>query len=407
MAYDNSLSTRKKVAFWLITFLLVIGTVEAISWLGVLFVEKKFNIVYEPLLPTDLSPRHRKRLERFIGDAYDLTTFSSNLGWTVKPHADVNNGFYVTNSERLRAVREYAPTRPENKTRIATFGDSYTFGMEVKNHETWQEQLVAQQPNFEVLNFGVGGHGPDQAYLRYLDEGINYSPDVVVLGFMCENINRIVNVYRPFYVEKTGLPLTKPRFVRVGNTLKLIPNPHQKLSDYQTLLDQTDAVLTEIGRHDFFYQTKYSGQFLDIFRTVRLIKMVSHSLLKQGVYDQQGIYNTQSEAFQLLLALLEQFYRHARENGSEFLLVIYPELFDVLREKREEPKRYQPLIDWLDNREYPYVDLMDSILLYDSDAPKVEYFFVKSRGHYSPDGNNYAARQILAYLERRSYNNQR
>jgi hypothetical protein len=400
MANDNNLSPNRKVVFWLITILLVIGSVEGISWLGVWFLEKKFDVVYQPLLPTDLSNRHRKALVKFIDDAYDLTTFSAKLGWTVKPNADARKGRYVTNSKQIRADKEYPLTKPENKTRIATFGDSYTFGMEVKNHETWQKQLVAQLTNIEVLNFGIAGHGPDQAYLRYLDEGIPYNPDIVVLGFMSENINRIVNVYRPYYVRSTGLPLTKPRFIKEGTTLKLIPNPHQKLVDYQNLLDQTESVLTEIGRHDFFYQTRYARQSVDIFRTVRLIKMVSHNLFKQRIYDKRGAYNTQSEAFQLLITLLGQFYQDISENGSKFLLVIYPELLDVIREKGKKPKRYQPLIDWLDNNGYPYVDLMDSILLYDSEALEVKNFFVKNGGHYSPVGNNYAARQILAYLQK-------
>ena len=399
MANDKSLSTRKKIVFWLITILFVIGCVEGISWLGASFLEKKFDIVYKPLLPTDLSPLHRERLEKFIHDEYELTTFSQKLGWTVKPNAKAQKGLYVTNSKRIRSDKEYLLTRPENKTRIATFGDSYTFGMEVKNHETWQEHLDAQLPNSELLNFGIGGHGPDQAYLRYLDEGILFGPDIVVLGFMSENINRIVNVYRPYYVAATGLPLTKPRFVKQDNTLKLILNPHQKLSDYHNLLDQTESVLTEIGRHDFFYQTKYSGQSLDIFRTVRLIKMVSHNLFKQRIYDKRGVYNTQSEAFQLLITLLDQFHQETSKNGSKFLLVIYPDFPDVIREKSKRPKKYQPLIDWLDNKGYPYVDLMDSILLYNSEVKSVDNFFVRSHGHYSSEGNKYAARQILANLK--------
>ena len=32
----------------------------------------------------------------------------------------------------------------------------------------------------EVLNFGVGAYGMDQAYLRWREQGKNFAPDIVI-----------------------------------------------------------------------------------------------------------------------------------------------------------------------------------------------------------------------------------
>ena len=53
--------------------------------------------------------------------------------------------------------------------RINTYGDSFTFCSQVNDGETWQEYLAAHLGE-PVRNFGVGGHGVYQAYLRMLRE---------------------------------------------------------------------------------------------------------------------------------------------------------------------------------------------------------------------------------------------
>ena len=57
------------------------------------------------------------------------------------------------------------------------------------------------------MNFGVGGFGLDQAYLRYQKMIREFELPTVLLGFMPENMSRHVNTYRPFYFPGTGLPL--------------------------------------------------------------------------------------------------------------------------------------------------------------------------------------------------------
>ena len=49
---------------------------------------------------------------------------------------------------------------------LATFGDSFVFGDEISDNETWQTYLAALFQR-DVYNMGVKGFFPDQALLHY------------------------------------------------------------------------------------------------------------------------------------------------------------------------------------------------------------------------------------------------
>jgi len=70
--------------------------------------------------------------------------------------------------------------------------------------------LEARTDALNVLNYGIGGYGFDQAFLRFQREGIALRPDVVLIGFAPDDLGRLVNVYRRF-ISSRELPLAKPR----------------------------------------------------------------------------------------------------------------------------------------------------------------------------------------------------
>lgn len=63
---------------------------------------------------------------------------------------------WQTNSAGFRADREVGP--PDDRFRIATYGDSETFGWSVALEDTFQRRMEAIDPRVEVLNFGVPGY---------------------------------------------------------------------------------------------------------------------------------------------------------------------------------------------------------------------------------------------------------
>ena len=163
--------------------------------------------LFFPFPKEDFSCVHRKILGSVIAGTTEYDVYSRALGWTIRPHG-ASPPLYQANAQGIRADAE-CEEDPAGPLRLAAFGDSFTHGDDVPNAAAWPARL-AQTLDVPVLNFGVGGDGLDQAYLRYLGEGRRYRPAVVLIGLMSGDPLRHVTVYRPFYSSHTGMPLAKP-----------------------------------------------------------------------------------------------------------------------------------------------------------------------------------------------------
>jgi len=161
--------------------------------------------------------------------------FDSRLGW--------NRDFDTPYHERPRQKEYHRPL-------MATFGDSFTYCDQVQDDQTWQTYL-AELLQADVYNLGSSGHGTDQVYLKFLSHYPQVNTPIVTLGLITENINRIVNVYRPFYFPKTLLWFTKPRFKLVDDQLVLLENPLKTKADLLKLKDL--EFVTRLGAHDWWY----------------------------------------------------------------------------------------------------------------------------------------------------------
>ena len=114
--------------------------------------------------------------QHFKSSTYDI--YDPDLGWTHRPGAISNHGFYSTNLAGIRTSSPditFSKTPPAGVLRIALFGDSFTYGSNVPYENTWgyylENNLKQCGLNTEVLNFGVGAYGMDQAYLRWVKLG--------------------------------------------------------------------------------------------------------------------------------------------------------------------------------------------------------------------------------------------
>lgn len=151
-------------------------------------------------------------------------------GWAVMPNVrnmtPFGKGKFVnSNSRGLRGSSEYSYSHVPGKQRILVLGDSFTFGTDVSDDETYSHYLQSSLPNAEVLNFGVQGYGQDQILLYLQEEGVKYHPDVVVLGFM------FMDTYRNLW---NFFAFAKPKFEMTPEGLKLtdvpVPTPEQVLA---------------------------------------------------------------------------------------------------------------------------------------------------------------------------------
>ena len=388
----------KKYLFSLLAVILLYVSLELSSLLVLDLLKRVRNLEYKPVLTTVLSPEHRQTLQDLIAGKTTYLLHSPALGWTIKPQGYWEN-LYRANSKGVRADKDYQPFPRSNAVRIATFGDSFTHGEEVKNDDTWQEQLNRLCPQLEVINFGVGGYGLDQSFLRYENEGKLYHPHIILIGFMQENINRSVNVFRPFYVE--GLPLTKPRFIVEDDALTLLPNPMPDLTAYKKLLNNPEPFLSQFGQNDFHFSVRVRASFLDFSPSVRMIKLIYQKLYNRYlIYSDRAIYkngylNPKGEAFVIIKKLFDQFYAEAQHSESLPIIVLFPCRVDMERYFKNNIKIYEPLVNYFMLQNYQYIDLFDVFKKYAQSVPLKDLFM---QDHYSPLGNSIVARGLLDYL---------
>jgi len=159
---------------------------------------------------------------------YTFDMYDPSKGWMPKPNVKdlkvFDNKTLNTNSKSLRGKREFSYGRDGERLRILILGDSFTFGDEVSDDETYSSYLQALLPNAEVINMGVHGYGHDQMLILLKEEGIKYAPDIVILGFLPLDMSRNLLSFRDY---------AKPRFQLQGGVLKLtgtpVPRPEEIL----------------------------------------------------------------------------------------------------------------------------------------------------------------------------------
>ena len=360
------------------------------------YTRKVKKTYYTPIRVKSLSPKHKDAINKLLREETGYTCFHPVLGWSIKKKGV--SELYKANSQGIRGDREYELNPPPNKIRIAAFGNSFTHCDDVKNRDTWQEYLNRSDKHVEVMNFGVGGYSPDQAFLRYQEDGAAFHSHIVLMCMAGVNVFRNVNVFKPFMWDITGVPLSKPRFIFKGDSLILLENPMRKLSDYKKLLVKPGEILRQMGKNDHFYQTKYKEKSFDFLPSVRLFTILYYKLVsekKATPIIHEDYFNTESEAYRVTVAIFNQFAAEAKSNGALPIAVIFPHRGDFEQYKNDGTRVYAPFLKEWQAQDCRYIDLLDAFIKYDKDYTLREEI---GWGHYTPKANQLAARYILEYL---------
>lgn len=150
---------------------------------------------------------------------FTLIEYDGVLGWKMKP--SVNGKVDLVDVENI-PVRsnsagfwddEFMRQKQLHSTRIAFLGDSFTWGMGVREEERFSNLFMAANPEWESLNFGIPGYGTDQSLLVWQHIARRYQPDVVVLTV--NQNDYLDNMYLVRYGRR------KPYFELKGETLEL------------------------------------------------------------------------------------------------------------------------------------------------------------------------------------------
>lgn len=124
------------------------------------------------------------------GNAEYPTQFDSHTGWSLRPIASVvdprRGCTYTIDDHGFRSNGQAAPL---SDSRILAIGDSFTFGCEVNDNDTWPAHLerLAGTP---VVNGGVVAFGIDQMILHAERIVPQVKPSMIVLAYIPDDIER-------------------------------------------------------------------------------------------------------------------------------------------------------------------------------------------------------------------------
>jgi hypothetical protein len=290
------------------------------------------------------------------GFNYPFDVYDSLLGWAVQPgvkYAGATGGVVVHSTPRgVRGTADVPYDRVAGRRRILVFGDSYTFGDELSDQDTWAAALGRLLTDADVVNLGVHGFGHDQM-LEYLKtEGVKYRPDVVMIGYVW------FDQYRNLY-DFTNY--AKPRFELRGGRLELtnvpVPRPEQVLARDRWRSRAWDAahVLIEMARW------------------------------KSGANDRQARAVTE--------AILDELAGTTRAIGAVPLVVYLPVLAELDDTSSAPSAQEQFLQGWCNERGVACLMLQSAFARERGRGARFP-----TRGHWNPAANLVAARAIAAYL---------
>lgn len=307
-----------------------------------------------------------------------------------------------------------------NTYRILVFGDSYVEAFQVPLERAFPALLEAKlnaasgSKRFEVLALGQSGFGTADAYMRYLEHGVRYSPDMVILAFLTGN--DVHNNSKVLNLEKIGFYFVMDE----RGTLEL---DRSLLDDYWNRMTPLRRLFQAIKRHSYLVS-------LISERALLLREQIHEGRLKQayastgaqgGGLDEFSDLNVYlpaptphwKEAWEITEKLVLMFAHEVERRGASFVLLtlsnaeqIHLELQRALEQKHGLPfdfeypdRRLQKLAEGL---RISYLGLMPAFRdHHQRTGTYLHGFGSVIEGHWNEEGHALAAQEILSFLRGR------
>ena len=109
------------------------------------------------------------------------SSFDPHVGWKPVPSRKGVNRELRPVTILPNGLRSNGSKPLESDMRILAVGDSYAFGGQVADHESWPAALERRLA-IPVLNGGVCGYGVGQTVLRAQELTARFRPDVLIVG---------------------------------------------------------------------------------------------------------------------------------------------------------------------------------------------------------------------------------
>jgi len=300
--------------------------------------------------------------------------------------------------DKIGARRSPAFDNPDQQEScISLYGDSFTYSDEVENQHAWGNILATLQ-NCRVNNFGVGGYGTDQAYLRYLGNHRDRSP-IVILGIYSENIRRNVNQYRGFYRPGTGHKFGfKPRFKLVDSQLKLIPLPDIKVDDLEHFSNNPKKYL----KYDFYSPDGIFRTRLRFPYSITLAKAFFKMQRRDNIMPVSRFYSEThpSGSLQLTVAIAKAFKETALSRNQKPIVLFIPSSKAIKKFQKTGHWEHQIFLDKLNQIENLHVlNSEEKFIEYlGQESPDILFLGKRGHSHFNQKGYNVLATIVSGAL---------
>lgn len=297
-----------------------------------------------------------------------------DLGWAHQPGKQIVD-FYgpgrtiTINRQGLRGHEVYSSKPPADRFRVICLGDSFTLGYGVDDRATYPAQLEAINPAVQAVNMGQGGYSIGQCYLWYQRDGGRLQANALVAAFILDDIWRMAG-------GRMANGAAMPEFELIGGRLRVLGQPlPEKIAAGQPL-DSSGKLL------DLFF--KHSA----IFRTAQIVVAPARAA-RENV--------DRNEQLRVALAILENLQREAMLKGVPLILVIMPEMTELIDPARQPLYREvtRAIATFARQANIPLLDLSGDFLA----AGDVESLYLDEQWHhFSEAGNRLFAERLDDFL---------
>lgn len=371
-----------KYAFIALALLL---TVELCSYLALRFVVIPFSptLVY---VPPSIDPALYKSYLEYRHPVLGWATLSPELRYSA--------------TEESRPNPSYPDT---NDSCVSIYGDSYTFASEVSDVDAWGNVLSGLL-GCKVANFGHGGYGEDQAYLRFMLNDRDRSP-INILGIYLYDLVRNLNQYEPFLAGSMGSSIgLKPRYVIEDDELRLIPPPDLT---YEELVEGTESPASFFPHETFLPGSKHGKPGFSFPYTLAMLRFTMSPTTRNYIMGKpkwMHFYKEDhpSQAVKIAEKIARKFTALADERGHSSTVVVFPTSSSYKYYKRTGILATQALLDGLQRNDIVYLDVHEQFAEYLGERSYCEMLVdvENCAGHYNPEANRVVATVLKQYLDR-------
>jgi hypothetical protein len=368
---------------------IVLGVAEGASYLAVAFLSRSAQtrtlLYHPPSIPVAEYEAYLRRRD-------------PHLGWP--PPDDIGGERYDTSGSRR------VPAFPVPGDECVTlYGDSFTYASDVTDAEAWSN-VLSRLLGCRVANFGVGGYGTDQAYLRFERNAADKAP-VTVLGI--HPTDAVRNLTRDAYLAFGAFPASfKPRFAYAHGKLVFLPLPtvpKERLAEFARRPENflhDDMLLPGSRDGPVRAEFPYFGAILRVaFRPG-----VGDWLAGRPTWMRFYTPGDPSTGLEVQQGIAERFAGACAERGKTCVVLLFPTPKSHAYFKDTGRSALEHLAQGLERRGIATLDLSSGFdrALGDRSFCDLVDGRTSCAGHFNAQGNDLVAKLVHQYLLERSSN---